>query len=36
MHGPCKLTGKPVFGHNIFSDLVSSIGYPLDRAGTSN
>ena len=24
MHGPCKLTGKPVFGHNLFSDLVSS------------
>ncbi|KAL9187065.1 hypothetical protein ACHAXT_010785 [Thalassiosira profunda] len=20
-HGPCKMTGKPVFGHNLFSDL---------------
>lgn len=27
MHGPCKLTGKPVFGHNLFSDLVSFRGF---------
>ena len=20
-HGPCRMTGKAVFGHNIFSDL---------------